>query len=43
MEALEEDEDKIKFVDDSMPIELETVSLDPSPELPIQIDIEELK
>jgi hypothetical protein len=46
MEALEEDEDKIKFVDDAVPIELDTISLDPSPtpiDLPIQIDIEELK
>jgi hypothetical protein len=42
MEALEEDdeEDKIKFSDDPISIPIETVSLD---ELPIQIDIEELK
>jgi hypothetical protein len=38
----EEEEDKIKFVEDTVPIVLETVSLD-SIEPPIQIDIEELK
>jgi hypothetical protein len=42
MEALEEDEEeeKIKFSDDPISIPIETVPLD---ELPIQIDIEELK
>ena len=41
-EAEEEEEDKIKFIDDAVPIVLDTVCLDPI-EPPIQIDIEELK
>ena len=45
MEAAEEDEDKIKFLEDSTPLSIDTVSLDPIvvAEPPIQIDIEELK
>ena len=46
MEALEEDEDKIKFSDEPVSIQLDAISLDiaePVVELPISIDIEELK
>ena len=43
MEALEEDEDKIQFSDEPVSIELDTISLDTPAEIPITIDIEELK
>jgi hypothetical protein len=45
MEALEEDEDKIKFSDEPVAIQIDTISLDSPPvvELPISIDVEELK
>ena len=39
-EALEEDEDKIKILDEPVSIDIDTVSLDVEP---IQIDVEELK
>ena len=44
-EAAEEDEDKIKFLEDSTPLTIDAVSLDPivDVEPAIQIDIEELK
>ena len=44
-EAAEEDEDKIKFLEDSTPLSIDAISLDPivAVEPPIQIDIEELK
>jgi hypothetical protein len=43
MEALEEDEDKIKFSDEPVSIQLDEISLDAPAEIPISIDIEELK
>jgi hypothetical protein len=43
LEAAEEEEEKIKFMEDSTPVSIDTVSLDPIELSPIQIDIEELK
>jgi len=43
MEALEEEEDKLKISDEPVSIAFDTISLDAPAELPISIDIEELK
>jgi len=43
MEALEEEEDKIKFSDEPVSIVIDTIQLDAPAEIPISIDIEELK